>query len=99
MPCQLSPLTAGYPISAVVGTSGRALERALLVTARPLSLPSITCCAAGDGDAKQIGVCPPTLEATAGPAPLNGTWTRSRPSDSRNTSPTRCPGVPTPGDA
>src|SRR5260221_284566 len=46
MPCQLSPTTPGKPPSAVVGTSGSDRERAALVTARPRSLPSTTCCAA-----------------------------------------------------
>src|SRR6516165_8677187 len=62
-------------------------------------LPSITCCAAGDGEAKHICVCPPTAEPTARPALLKGTCTRSRPRERRNVSPTRCPGVPVPGDA
>src|SRR5215471_18957801 len=78
---------------------GRACERVLLVTARPRNLPSITCCAAGDGEAKHICVCPPTAEPTARPALLKGTCTRSRPRERRNVSPTRCPGVPVPGDA
>src|SRR5262245_13213316 len=72
-PCQLSPAMPGKPASAVVGTSGSDRERALLVTASPRSLPSITCCAAGDGEAKEIGVCPATDEPTARPALLNGT--------------------------
>ncbi len=42
---------------------------------------------------------PATVDATARPALLNGTCTRSRPSDRRKSSPTRCPGVPVPGEA
>src|SRR3981189_1964584 len=59
----------------------------------------MTCCAAGAGDDKQIGVWPATDEPTARPALLNGTCTRSSPSDRRNCSPTRCDGVPVPADA
>src|ERR1700739_2144904 len=98
-PCQLSPVTSGYPSSVVVGRFGSACERVLLVTARPRNLPSITWCAAGDGEAKHICVCPPTAEPTARPALLKGTCTRSRQRERRNVSPTRCPGVPVPGDA
>src|SRR5262249_47370761 len=53
---------------------------------------------AGGSELKTIGVWPATVEATAGPAPLKGTCTRSRPFVWRNCSPARCPGVPAPAD-
>src|SRR5438309_6468072 len=83
----------------MVGTSGSACERVLVETASARSFPSLISGTAGAVDPKEIGVWPATVEATAGPPPLNGTCTRSRPSDRRNNSPTRCGGVPTPGEA
>src|SRR5215470_8664752 len=83
----------------MVGTSGSACERVLVETASARSFPSLISGTAGAVDPKEIGVWPATAEATAGPPPLNGTCTRSRPSDRRNNSPTRCGGVPVPGEA
>src|SRR6516162_9459850 len=83
----------------MVGTSGRACDRILLATASARSLPSLTCGAADTSEAKAMGVWPATVEPIAKPELLNGICTRSRPSDSRNCSPTRCPGVPVPGEA
>src|SRR6516165_8494785 len=60
---------------------------------------SLTCGAADTTEAKAIAVWPATVAPTAKPALLNGTCTRSSPSDSRNCSPTRCPGVPVPPEA
>src|SRR5205823_6251502 len=73
--------------------------RTLLVTASARNLPSLIC---GPADAmvlKPIGVCPATTDAIEGPAPLNGTCTRSRLSDWQNFSPARCACVPAPGEA
>src|SRR5712692_5008309 len=83
----------------MLGTFGSACDRILLVTASARSLPSLTCGTAGGNELKAIGVCPATAEPIAKPAPLNGICTRSRPSDRRNCSPTRCGGVPIPGEA
>src|ERR1700759_2379401 len=83
----------------MLGTSGIARERDLLVTASPRSFPSLICGAAGGSELNAMGVCPPSVEATAWPALLNGTCTRSSPSDRRKFSPIRCGGVPMPGDA
>src|SRR5258708_13893899 len=83
----------------MLGTSGIAGDRALLVTASPRSFPSLICGTAGGSELNAIGVCPPSVEATAWPALLNGTCTRSSPSDRRKFSPIRCGGVPMPGDA
>src|SRR4051794_11710042 len=94
-----SPSISGYPASAIVGTSGSAGDRLGLVTAKPRSLPSFIWGTAGGSDVNAIGVCPPSVEAAAGPALLNGTGTRSRPSGRRKFSPMRCGGVATPGDA
>src|SRR6266699_2639308 len=94
-----SPSMSGYPASAIVGTSGSACNRVLLATASARSLPSLTCGTTGGGVVKAIGVWPATVEPIAKPALLKGICTRSRPSDRRNNSPTRCPGVPVPGEA
>src|SRR5215470_1225685 len=83
----------------MLGTSGSAGERSLLVTARARSLPSLICGTAGGSELKAIGVCPATAEPTAKPALLNGTCTRSRSNDRRKCSPMRCGGVPIPGEA
>src|SRR5215831_8963698 len=83
----------------MVGTSGSAGDRLLLATARARSLPSFTCGTTGTDEVKAIGVWPAMVAPMANPALLYGTWTMSRPSDSRNSSPTRCPGVPVPGEA
>src|SRR5215475_2949143 len=83
----------------MVFTPGSARDRILLATASARSLPSLTCGTTGGGVVKAIGVWPATVEPIANPALLNGICTRSRPSDRRNCSPTRCPGVPVPGDA
>ena len=83
----------------MLGTSGNACDRILLVTASARSLPSLTWGTAGGNDVNAIGVCPASVEPTARPALLNGTCTRSRPSDRRKCSPMRCGGVPVPGEA
>src|SRR5262245_11987498 len=83
----------------MVGTSGSAGDRLLLATARARSLPSFTCGTTGGTAVEAIGVWPAIVEPIANPALLNGTCTMSRPSDRRNNSPTRCPGVPVPGEA
>src|SRR5262249_43693289 len=82
----------------MVGTSGRACGRILLATASARSLPSLTCGAAVTSEANAMGVWPATVEPIANPELLNGICTRSRPSDSRNCSPTRCAGVPVPAE-
>src|ERR1700724_4124237 len=83
----------------MLGTSGSACDRILLVTASARSLPSLICGTAGGNEVKAMGVCPASVEPTARPALLKGTWTRSRPSDRRKCSPIRCGGVPVPGEA
>src|SRR4051812_22061770 len=83
----------------MLGTCGSACERTLLVTARARSLPALICGTAGGNEVNAMGVCPAIVECTAKPALLNGTCTRSRPSDWRKSSPIRCGGVPVPGDA
>src|SRR5262249_51355346 len=62
-------------------------------------LAFLTCGAADTSEAKAMGVWPATVEPIAKPELLNGICTRSRPSDSRNCSPTRCAGVPVPAEA
>src|SRR6266511_3003056 len=83
----------------MVETSGSACDRVLLETASARSFPSLTSGTAGAIEPKEIGVWPATTEAIAGPPPLNGTCTRSSPSDRRNCSPARCDCVPAPADA
>src|SRR3954471_20990294 len=83
----------------MLGTCGSACERTLLVTARARSLPALICGTAGGNEVNATGVCPASVELTAKPALLNGTCTRSRPSDWRKNSPIRCGGVPVPGEA
>src|SRR6516225_11618737 len=83
----------------MVGTSGSAGERFLLETASASSFPSLTSGTAGAVEPKEIGVCPASVEPIAGPPPLYGTCTRSRPRETRNSSPTRWGGVPVPGEA
>ena len=83
----------------MLGTSGSACDRILLVTASARSLPSLICGTAGGNEVNAMGVCPASVEFTAKPALLNGTCTRSRPSDWRKYSPIRCGGVPVPGEA
>src|SRR5262249_6343555 len=94
-----SPSMPGYLGSAMFGRSDNACNRVLLATANARSLPSLTCGTTGGGAVNAIGVWPATVEPIAKPALLKGTCTRSRPSDRRNNSPTRCPGVPVPGEA
>src|SRR5262249_48794763 len=79
--------------------SGSACNRVLLATANARSLPSLTCGTTGGDAVKAIGVWPATVEPIAKPALLKGICTRSRPSDRRNNSPTRCAAVPVPGEA
>src|SRR5262245_11645397 len=83
----------------MVGTSGKVGTRVLLVTASARSLQSLMCCQAGGGVRHDSGVCPARFEPIARPPLLNGTCTRSSLSDSRNNSPSRCDGVPVPGEA
>src|SRR3954449_7103325 len=94
-----SPTTSGYPASAMLGTSSSACDRILLVTASACNLPSLICGTAGGNEVKAMGVCPASVEPIANPALLKGTCTRSRPSNRRKCSPTRCGGVPVPGEA
>src|SRR5262245_24404450 len=98
-PTQPSPSTSGQPASAMVGASGSPRDRLLLRIASARNLPSLTCGSADATAPKEIGVWPPTTEDIAGPLPLNGTCKRSRPSETRNCSPRRCDGVPSPGEA
>src|SRR4029077_15597281 len=83
----------------MLGTSGSARVRFVLVTASARSLPSLICGTAGGNEVNAMGVCPASVEPTARPALLKGTCTRSRPSNRRKCSPMRCGGVPVPGDA
>ena len=83
----------------MLGTSGSACARARLVTASARSVPPLMCSTTGGSEQNAMGVCPATVEPIAGPPPLNGTWTRSRPNERRNCSPTKCGGVPVPGEA
>jgi hypothetical protein len=83
----------------MVGTSGNAWVRAFEVTASARNWPSLTNGTAGAIAPNEIGVWPATVEPIAGPPPLNGTCTRSRSSDRRNSAPTSCGGVPVPGEA
>ena len=99
IPIQNSTSMSGKPACAMVGRSGSATSRLPLATASPRSFPSLTCATLDAGEPKAIGVWPPMVDATAGPAPLNGTCTRSSPSDRRNSSAVMCPGVPMPGEA
>src|SRR5262249_57776970 len=52
----------------------------------------------GGGGVKAMGVWSATVESSGKPGLVKGICTRSRPSDRRNKSPTRCPGVPVPGE-
>src|SRR5215210_8740833 len=54
---------------------------------------------AGGSAVKASGVCPATVDWIAGPAPPNGTCTRSRPNFSLNNSPDRWGVEPIPGPA
>src|SRR5260370_15064008 len=83
----------------MLGTSGSACDRILLVTASACSLPSLICGTAGGNEVKAMGVCPASVAPTAKPALLKGTCTRSRPSNRRKCSPMRCGGGPGPGGA
>src|SRR4051794_39428472 len=83
----------------MVGTSGSTAARVLAETASGRSLPSLTSGIAGGSDVNVIGVWPATADWIAGPAPLNGTCTRSSPAKSLNNSPERCGVVPVPADA
>ena len=99
MPCMEPASSSGLPVSAMVGTSGTAGERCRPVTARPRSWPPRITVAAADSDVTMIGVWPPTAELIAGPPPLNGTCTRSRPCLSLNSSPTSRTCVAAPDEA
>src|SRR5205085_10095061 len=74
-------------------------ERLSLVTPSARSSPSLTCGAAGGIAENATGVCPPTVDWMAGPAPANCTVTRSMPCEARKISPDRCGVLPTPGAA
>src|SRR5260370_30777100 len=82
----------------MVGTFGRICERVLLVIASARTLPSFICGMDAAGELKPIGVCPPTTAAIAGPPPLKGACTRSRPSDRRKCPPARRGCVPAPAE-
>src|SRR6266403_663556 len=86
-PSKVSASWPGNPASAIVGTSGSAEERSALKTASPRRLPSLMCDTAGARTTKANRVRPPRVDWIAGAEPLNGTCTRSAPSDSLNSSP------------
>src|SRR3954470_9657523 len=100
----MNPLTmsAGrsWPVaSIIVGTSGNADERVLLNMPSARSWPPrIYVTAVGSGD-HAIGTWPPSVDADAGPPPLNGTWVMSTSNASLNNSPARCAGVPLAAEA
>src|ERR1700738_4541997 len=83
----------------MLGTAGSACDRILLVTASARSLPSLICDTAGGNEAKAMGGCPASVEATANHALWKSTGTRSRPSNWRKCSPMRWGSVPVPGEA
>src|SRR3954467_13607145 len=87
------------PCSAKVGTSGIEAARSLAATPIARTWPAWIADMEDGTAGKAIGGAPPIVAWTAGAAPVNGTWTRSRPNDSRNSSPPRCGVEPTPGPA
>ncbi len=80
----------------MVGTSGSAAERVVLSTASARMVPSVTNGTEGASTTKAIGVWPPSVDCSACPELLNGTATRSSPSEWRKISPDRCGVVPAP---
>ena len=80
----------------MVGSSGKACERWLLVTASALSLPALICGSA-DGRLSNIrSVVPPIRSISAGPEPRYGKWTMKVPVRLLNSSPDRWIDVPLP---
>src|SRR5262245_54935516 len=98
-PCMVSASCSGRPASAKVGTSGKSGDRFGVVTANARSLPSLTCGTTGVTTVKAMRVWPASADWIAGADPLNGTWTRSSPCESLNSSPERCGVVPSPAEA
>src|ERR1035437_7536590 len=83
----------------IVGTSGAAGERVVVVTVRARSLPARTCGIAGGMPQKNINTCPPMRSGITCPAPLYGTCTMSIFSIVFSSSPERCCTLPMPGEA
>ena len=60
----------GNPDSAIVGTSGRNLERCALVTASTRTLPPCSCGKSSLMGLMLTGICPPIRSWSAGAPPL-----------------------------
>src|ERR1700761_6641633 len=83
----------------MVGTSGNAEDRFLLIVTSTRNEPAFASGAAAVSDAKQTCVSPARTASVAGPLPLYGTCTMSRLSFCLNCSPSKWEGVPTPAEA
>src|ERR1043166_5327208 len=86
----------GTPASAMVGRSGPAGTRFLVVTANPRALPARTCGSAGVTLSKIRSRRPAITSCSAGADPRYGTCVISIPVMRLNNSPDRCTDVPMP---
>ncbi len=94
-PVASKPVT---PASSIVGTSGRPGVRLSAVTAIGRSCPALMPGMAASGSANDSWTSPPISAVTAGPPPLNGTCTMSRPVMVLNSSPARWGRLPLPAE-
>src|SRR5690348_5607633 len=76
-PCMVSDSWPVMPASAMVGTSGSALERFLVVTASALSLPVWISCGVVVMATNDIGVSSASTACVAGAPPLYDVMTKS----------------------
>src|ERR1700676_1793127 len=83
----------------MVGTSGSTGLRSGPPVPSARSLPLWMCGTVCTMELNITLVWPPTTSIMAGPPPLNGTWRRSTPAVSLNSSPPRCWKLPMPAEA
>src|SRR5207249_3240525 len=99
MPHQLVASYPGTPASEIVGTSGRAGTRAALPTPSGFKRPERMWGSVWMSEPMAIWVLPAITSIIAGPPPLNGMCTMSRPDCSLNSELARCWKLPTPAEA
>src|SRR5262249_33647968 len=93
-PVSASDSWLGTLDSSIVGTSGIVAERLFASTASAPRVPDLIFVATGGSAKNPMGVWLALTDWAAGPAPLNGTVTRSSPNVSLNSSPAKCGVVP-----
>ena len=97
-PYQTAASNPGKPASATVGTSGKILDRAGVMTARTRSLPACTCGCTSSALTATICTWPPMTSVIACDPPLYGTCVSDMPAARSNSSTARCGVEPLPGE-